>query len=97
MSYVNHGLSLGVGDEQNGEGYDGGKNTCLPYDTLSGDVMGDGYILAVHNRRAREDEVSSVLPQVEDGNIPGRVTLPFDMDGTIRFNGGCLAAQDASR
>jgi len=30
FSYVNHRLGLGVGDDQNGEGCDGGENAFVP-------------------------------------------------------------------
>jgi len=58
--------------------------------------MGGDYIRASGvNRLARDDDMSTVLPVVEGGNIPGRVALPCDLDGTVGFKLGLLAAQDA--
>ena len=96
MSYINHGFGLGVRDNQNGEGCDGGKNTFVPYDTRSRDVMGGDYFCASQvNSLSSDDNASTVLPAVEGGNIPGRVALASDIDGTVNFELGPLSAQDA--
>ena len=62
---------------------------------LGGDVIGGEYFLARRiNRLAGEVDVSTVLPVVEGDNIPGRVALHCDLDGTVFFEFDYLAAQN---
>jgi len=95
--YVNHGEGLHVGGEHNAERLDGGKNTFVPNDRRRRDVIRVHYIIIITLALAPEDDVSTVLPEVVDGNIPGRVVLPCDRDGTVRVNGGFLAAENGCR
>ena len=50
--------------------------------------------MAITQAVAPEDDASTVLPLVLDGDILGRVTLPSDLDGTVLVNDGFLAAQN---
>lgn len=96
--YVNHGEGLHVGGEHNPERLDGVKNTDVPNDRRRRDVIRVHYIIKLNTQAlAPEDDASTVLPQVVDGDIPGRVVLPCDRDGTVRVNGGFLAAQNGCR
>ena len=97
--YLNHGEGLHVGGEHNAERLDGGKNTDVPNDRRRRDVIRVHYIIIIINTQALapEDNASTVLPQVVDGDIPSRVVLPCDRDGTVRVNGGFLAAQNGCR
>jgi len=95
--YVNHGEDLHVGGEHNAERLDGGKNTHVPNDRRRRDVIRVHYIMIITQALAPEDDASTVLPEVVDGDIPGRVALPCDLDGTVRLNGGFLAAQNGCR
>ena len=98
--YVNHGEGLHVGGEHNAERLDGDKNTDVPNDRWRRDVIRVHYIvITIINTQALapEDNASTVLPQVVDGDIPGRVVLPCDRDGTVRVHSGFLAAQNGCR
>ena len=95
--YVNHGEDLHVGGEHDAERLDGGKNTHVPNDRRRRDVIRVHYIMIITQALAPEDDASTVLPEVVDGDISGRVALPCDLDGTVRLNGGFLAAQNGCR
>jgi len=89
---VDHGVSLhpGIRGEQNGERLDGGINADIPNDTLCRHVIAIHYIV-IFAKAAPEDDLSTRLPFVDDGEIPGTVVLPCDRDGTILVNGSFLA------
>ena len=99
--YVDHGLDLDAGGEQNGERLDGGKNEPIPKDSRSGHVIGVVFIIfyisTIMVAPAPEDDTCIVLPIVGDGDVPGRVMLPADLGFTVRLNDGFLAAQNGFR
>ena len=98
--YVNHGEGLHVGGEHNAERLDGDKNTDVPNDRWRRDVIWiHCIVITIINTQALapEDDASTVLPQVVDGDISVRVVLPCDRDGTVRVHGGFLAAQNGCR
>ena len=92
FSYVNHGLGLGVGADQNREGCDGGKSASGLFGPRSRDVMGGNYWLAILvNRRAPKDDASIILPVVDGVDRLCIVALPRD-GGFDVLKIDCLAA-----
>ena len=91
--YINHGEGLHVGGGHHAERLDGVKNTDVPKDRRRRDVIRVHYITIWVI--TPEDDASTVLPDVVDSDIPGRVAPPCDGDGTVSVHGGFLAAQNA--
>jgi len=55
-------------------------------------MRGDYFRAVTVNRLAPDDDMSTVLPVVDRVKITDRVSLPCDLDGTVSFKLGLLAA-----